>query len=69
MAARGGTPFNLLEVLALDPESPADVVEACAHRAAILLRGLVIDDDASRGKSWPQCQAGNANEGRLKSGR
>src|SRR6266545_132270 len=63
----GGTPFNLLEVLALGAESPAEVVQACAHRAAIVLRGLVIDDEASRGERWPQRQAGNANEGGLKS--
>jgi hypothetical protein len=63
---KGGTPFNLFEMLALGPEPPADVVQACAHRAAIVLRGLVIDDDASHGESWPQRQAGNANEGHLK---
>jgi hypothetical protein len=64
---KGGTPFNLFEMLALGAESPADVVEECAHRAAIGLRGLVIDDDASRGESRPQRQTGNANEGRAKS--
>jgi hypothetical protein len=63
---KSGAPFNLLEMPALGAESPADVIEASANYAAIMFRGLVIDDDASSGESGPQRQAGNSYEGRPK---
>jgi hypothetical protein len=64
---KSGAPFNLLEMLAFAAESPAHLIEACAHRPAILFGGLVIDDDAPGGESGPQWQACDANESRLKS--
>jgi hypothetical protein len=61
-----GAPFNLFEMLRLGAESPAHVIETCAYRAALMLRGLVIDDNASGRESGPQRQAGNTNERCLK---
>jgi len=48
-----GAPFNLLEMLPFGAEPPAHVIEACAHRSALTCRGLVIDNNASSGKSGP----------------
>jgi hypothetical protein len=64
---KGGPPFYLLEVLALGPESPAHLIQARAHRPAMVLGGLVIEGDASRRESRMQWQTCDANEGRLKS--
>src|SRR6516165_2209936 len=61
-----GAPFNLFEMLALGAEPLAHVLETCARRAALMFRGLVIDDDASGGEGRPQHQADKANERCLK---
>jgi len=61
-----GAPFNLFEMLALGAELLAHVLETCARRAALMFRGLAIDDDSPRGKSRPQRQASDANERCLK---
>src|SRR5215471_13807713 len=61
-----GAPFNLFEMLALFAELLADVIETCARRAALMFRGLAIDDDTPRGESRPQRQASDANERCLK---
>ena len=53
-------------MLPFGAEPPAHVIETCAHRSALMCRELVIDDNASSGKSGPQRQAGNANERCLK---
>jgi hypothetical protein len=53
-------------MLALGAEPPAHVIEPRAHRAAVMFRGFVIDDDARSGESGPQRQAGNANKRCLK---
>jgi hypothetical protein len=53
-------------MLAFAAESPAHLIQARAHRPAIVFRRLVIDDDACRGESGAQPQPGNANERRLK---
>jgi hypothetical protein len=53
-------------MLGLGAESPAHVIETCAHRAALVFRGLVIDDDGADSESGPQRQAGHANERCLK---
>jgi len=47
---KSGAPFNLLEMLALAAESPANFIQACAHGPTIVFAGLVIDDDASHGE-------------------
>src|SRR6516165_12432398 len=61
-----GAPFNPFEMLALGAELLAHVLETCARRAALMFRGLAIDDDTPRGKSRPQRQASDANERCLK---
>jgi len=53
-------------MLALFAEPLADVIETCARRAALMFRGLAIDDDTPRGESRPQRQASDANERCLK---
>jgi hypothetical protein len=58
----GGTPLDLLEMLALRAELPAHLIQTRRHRPTVLLRRLAIDGNASRSENGAQGQARDANE-------
>ena len=63
---KSGAPFHLLEMLALNAELLAHLLEAGRRHAIVVRGGFAVDHNASGGEGRPQGQARDSNERCLK---
>ena len=63
---KSGAPFHLLEMLALNAELLAHLLEAGCRHAIVVRGGFAVDHNASGGEGRPQGQARDSNERCLK---
>ena len=63
---KSGAPFHLLEMLPLNAELLAHLLEAGRRHAIVVRGGFAVDHNASGGEGRPEGQARNSNERCLK---